>query len=41
MPSSSQIRNALAYMAVTVLVLVFLNIYSFLLFYYILSKNES
>ena len=28
MPSSSQIRNALAYMAVTVLVLVFLNIYS-------------
>ncbi len=27
MPSSSQIRNALAYMAVTVLVLVFLNIY--------------
>ena len=28
MPSSSQIRNALAYMAVTVFVLVFLNIYS-------------
>ena len=28
MPTSSQLRNALAYMSITVLVLVFLNIYS-------------